>query len=334
MDIILAAFILAFFLDLIFGEPNTIFHPVVWLGKVIDKLANLGLSINKKNAKKAYGFFILIFLSLLSILSGYFIQNILVGYINPLIAILLLAYLIKSCFSFNLLINSAYSVYIALKENNIEKGRVLVGSIVSRDVSNLNGEEIISAAVESTAENFVDSFLSPLFYFLLFGLPGIFCFRVVNTLDSMIGYKDEKWSDIGFASARADDVLNFIPSRISVVLLLISSLPWYIKDRRYLDRQENQRIHLSDILHPHMLKNILIERKKVESPNSGYPMASVSEILKVRLVKRSHYLLGSDYNDPVAEDIVKTINIVSISSLITAAISILTLYYTSLPFFK
>ncbi|HIH77944.1 MAG TPA: cobalamin biosynthesis protein [Halobacteria archaeon] len=323
MDIILTAFIFAFFIDLVFGEPGTVFHPVVWLGKVIDKLAGFGLSINKKNAKKAYGFFILVFLSIISILLGYLIQTILVDYLDPLIAILILAYLIKSCFSFNLLVTSAYSVYTALRENNIEKSRVLVGNIVSRDVSNLNKEEIISASIESTAENFVDSFLSPIFYFLLFGLPGIFCFRVVNTLDAMIGYKNEKWSDIGFASAKSDDILNFIPSRISVALLLISYIPWYVKDRRYRDKQQNR----------HMLKNILKERKNVESPNSGYPMASISEILRVRLTKRSYYLLGSDYNYPLTEDIIKTIIIVSISSLITAVISVLTLYYASLPFF-
>jgi len=323
MDILLTTFIIAFFLDLIFGEPGTVFHPVVWLGKVIDTLANLGLKINKKIAKKAYGFFILIFLSSFSILLGYLIQNIMIGYINQIITILLLSYLIKSCFSFNLLVTSAYSVYTALNEGNIEKGRVLVGNIVSRDVSNLNNEEIISAAIESTAENFVDSFLSPIFYFLLFGLPGILCFRVVNTLDAMIGYKNTKWSDIGFASAKTDDILNFIPSRISVALLLISYIPLYVKDRRYRDKQQNR----------HMLKNILNERKNVESPNSGYPMASISEILRVRLTKRSCYLIGSDYNFPATGDIVKTIIIVSIASLITVVISVLTLYYTSLPLF-
>lgn len=317
MDIILTAFITAFFLDLIFGEPNRIFHPVVWLGKIIDKLANSGLTIDKKIAKKTYGFSILIFLSFISILSGYLIQNILVDYIDPFFSIIFLAYLIKSCFSFNLLVNSACSVYIALKEDNIEKGRVLVGNIVSRDVSNLNKEEIISATIESTSENFVDGFLSPIFYFILFGLPGIFCFRVVNTLDSMIGYKNEKWLDIGFASAKFDDILNFIPSRISMILLLISYIPWFIRDRRYPSIN--------------MLKNILKERKMVESPNSGYPMATISEILKVRLVKRSYYTIGKRYNHPLLQDIIKTIHTISFSSLITATVSILALFCTNLP---
>ncbi len=304
IELLLIALILAFFLDIAFGEPVRILHPVVWMGKIIEKLADAGRKIRRKERKKIYGFFILFLCLFLAGGLGYILQSYL-GSSLEVFSILILAYLIKSCFSFNLLIRSSHSAYQSIKRD-LDEGREKVGKLVSRDVERLNERELISAVIESTSENFVDGFLSPLFYLALFGLPGILGFKIVSTLDSMIGYRNERWNEIGFASAKMDDVLNFIPSRLSILIISISSLQ--------MD-----------------LKTVFIESRKVESPNSGYPMASVSSALKVKLTKPAHYVIGERFRDVEAEDIIKTENIIIRSCILSAILIILCLYFTGLP---
>ena len=155
----------------------------------------------------------------------------------------------------------------------MENARKSVQCIVSRDASKLDEEHILSASIESASENITDSIIAPLFYAALFGLPGAFIYRAVNTMDAMLGYRNEKYEYYGKFAARLDDLLNFIPSRIAGILLIISA-PLYGGSAKKA------------------LYGFLKEGYKTPSPNSGYTMATLSNGLNMTLEKIGCYKLG------------------------------------------
>lgn len=206
----LTVFILALFWDLLLGEPPALVHPVVWFGK----LAGFIDSRYKRRSPEldflagmAAAVLVIAFAFLLSI-SPFFAPY-------PL-NYALAAYLLKSSFA----IRSLHEHIARTVTDDIEEKRKAVSMIVSRDVRKLDEAHLNSAAIESLAENLNDSVIAPLFYFLLFGLPGALIYRAVNTLDAMLGYRNERYEYFGKFSARLDDALNFIPARLTVLLYL------------------------------------------------------------------------------------------------------------------
>lgn len=161
-----------------------------------------------------------------------------------------------------------------IKNGDLEGARKAVQHIVSRDASKLDKEHVLSAAVESLSENITDSIIGALFYAIFFGLPGAFVYRAINTLDAMIGYKNEKYLWYGKLAARLDDIANFIPSRIAGILLIITA-PFYKGDVKKA------------------IYGFLKEANKVPSPNSGYTMATLANALNITLEKIGYYKLGS-----------------------------------------
>jgi len=263
--------LLAVAIDVLLGEPPLLCHPVVIMGHLI----TFGRSCCEGRKNQVFsGISLLICTvgSTLLILGGilFLIHSFPYG-----VQVFCYAFLLKTTFSIRFLHSAAMAVQAPLLEKNVGTARKKVSELVSRDTSTLSEEKIVSAACESVAESLTDSIVAPLCWYLVFGLYGAFFYRAINTLDSMIGYEHLM---IGTASARADDIVNFIPARISGSLIL-----------------------LSGVLLVHDLKNGLNifkrDRNNPESPNAGYTMAPVAGLLQVTFEKQGYYTLG----DPIRQ---------------------------------
>ncbi len=240
---------LAMALDALFGEPNWLWsrvpHPAVLMGRLIgtaDKTFNHGA------ARKAKGVVLILALVLGAGLLGVVLN--LIPFVDILLGAILLAH--KS------LIEHVRAVAEALGRS-VEEGRQSVAMIVGRDTREMDEPAVARAAIESAAENFSDGVIAPAFWFLIGGLPGILIYKIVNTADSMIGYRTERHRDFGWASARLDDLLNLIPARLTALLLF----PW----GRPLS----------------LWREILTEARRHRSPNAGWPEAALSRSLSVAL---------------------------------------------------
>lgn len=316
LEVNLIILILAFLLDLLFGDPYSIPHPVRFYGLVIKKLENFFRERDRKNIKtslKLYGFYILI-LSVFIMVFIYSIPLVLLAYFKLNMAYVIFSvivvYQLIACKSLR---DESMKVYKSLQEGNVEKAREDVSMIVGRDTKNLSVEGIIKATIETIAENFSDGVVAPLFYYTIFFVPGIVVYKVVNTLDSMIGYKDDKYKDIGYFSAKFDDVLNFIPSRLGALMLLISSLFF-----PNASTKEGIRIFIRD-------------RFKHASPNSAQTEAVVAGLFGIKLAGPAYYFgklyekefIGDEIRKVNIEDIKKVNNLMYISSILLVILSIL-----------
>ncbi|AMM53452.1 adenosylcobinamide-phosphate synthase CbiB [Pyrococcus kukulkanii] len=206
MDIL----IFALLWDLVLGEPPTKLHPVVWFGYIISALDR-----RWKRRRPILDFFAGCLVAL-AIIAFAFALSLLPEHLPFPLNYLLAIYLLKSSFA----MRSLHEHVARTITEDVGEMRKAVSMIVSRNVKSLDRPHLISASIESLAENLNDSVVAPLFYYLLFGLPGALIYRAVNTLDAMIGYRNERYEYFGKFSARLDDILNFIPARITVLLLL------------------------------------------------------------------------------------------------------------------
>jgi adenosylcobinamide-phosphate synthase len=207
---------IAVILDLLFGEPKKEIHPTVWFGKLASFFDRRYRRRGRVDlfAGALFSSIVIIFAVALSLLPNLLIQP---------FSTLVSAFLLKTTFSIKSLDTHVRSTVV----QELEEKRRRVSMIVSRETANLSEEELNSAAIESLSENLVDSVISPIFYFLILGLPGALLYRAVNTLDAMIGYRNERYEFFGKFAARFDDVLSFIPARISVFLFLpLSKRVW------------------------------------------------------------------------------------------------------------
>jgi adenosylcobinamide-phosphate synthase len=180
---------------------------------------------------------------------------------------------------------------------------VSLKSLVSRDTDELNRSQLISAAVESAAENICDSFVAPLFYFLLFGVPGAIAYRVINTFDAMVGYHGH-WEYLGKFAARLDDVANFIPARITALIIVLAS-PICRKNMS----------QAWDIM--------IRDHKKTESPNAGWTMGAIAGALGVQLEKAGHYKLGDNHSLLSLDTIDASRQVILVAAVIWCSIFIL-----------
>lgn len=213
-----------------------------------------------------------LFTMALFIIPTYFILMYLKS-LHPAAYIIVAALLLKCTFSIKGLQHAALGVKKLLLDNKLDEARWELRSLVSRN-TDLPKPLLVSATVESVAEGTGDSLVAPLFYFLLFGVPGAIGYRVVNTMDSMIGYHG-KYEYLGKFASRLDDVLNFIPARLTALLLVLAAL--VLKRNGHNSWQAAFREHA-----------------RTESPNAGWPMAAMAGALNVRLEKVEHYQLGKE----------------------------------------
>lgn len=257
MDVKLLYILLPLFIgwiaDKIFGDPPALPHPVVGFGKIIswgEKWLNKG---NKKILKGAL-------FSVTLILSSFFGMYYLIkglNHIHPFIGMVFSAIIVFYCLAGKALIDEVRQVFIAV-DSSVEKGRKQVARIVGRDTSNLSPQQIRTSALETLSENLSDGVIAPLLWFMLLGVPGMFAYKMINTLDSMIGYKSEKYKDFGCWSARIDDIANYIPARLTAFLMILAS----------------GKLSLFSFVKKYGSKHA--------SPNSGYPEAALAGILDCR----------------------------------------------------
>jgi adenosylcobinamide-phosphate synthase len=280
---------LAIIMDILIGEPPVTIHPVVWIGKLIKYLKNLSFG-----NKRIFGIFMVIITAGISLLlgSGVVIAS---SYISETLFLLLAAYFLKSTFSFRMLLTSARQIKSQLESGSLNNAKKDLKALVSRDTSKLDKSHLTSAVIESLSENFVDGIVSPLFFYLIFGLPGALVYKAVNTLDSMIGYRNKEFIELGWGSAKLDDILNWIPARLSLIFIFVASL--------FLGSPINA------------VKTCIRDHDLTASPNSGWPMAATAGSLGIKLEKKGHYILGGEFSEPSPADIEKGSMLIGIATI-------------------
>ncbi|WP_136603876.1 adenosylcobinamide-phosphate synthase CbiB [Paenibacillus dokdonensis] len=258
--VILAA---AFILDLLIGDPRWIPHPVIGMGKAIKKLeAWIRRSFQPENLKRA-GVLLPVLVAGGSLVITWALLKLL-SLIHPWLAWAAEVVLIATTIAVKGLKDAGLEVYRHLKKGDLPAARNSLGMIVGRETSQLDEPEIVRGTVETVAENIVDAVISPLLYALIGGAPLAMAYRAVNTLDSMVGYKNEKFIHLGWASARLDDIANWIPARLTALLLTLSAL---------ILRMEYKRA----------FRMVRRDARKHPSPNSGFPESAVAGALGIRL---------------------------------------------------
>jgi adenosylcobinamide-phosphate synthase len=241
-----------------------------------------------------YGLVMVIFTVGLFMVPVYYLLLYIKG-LNFAVYIIVAAVLLKLSFSVRGLGQVALAIKHLLAENKIDEARFQLRALVSRDTRKLSEPLVISAAVESVAEGTCDSVVAPLFYFLLFGVPGAVGYRVVNTMDAMIGYHG-RYEYLGKFASWLDDVLNFIPARITALLLVLAA---------FLSRRNGRSAW----------KVALREHARTESPNAGWPIAAMAGALDIRLEKSGYYRLGKENALPAPETIYASVKLIYIAAL-------------------
>lgn len=302
---------IAYIMDLIIGDPYSFPHPVRFIGNLIRTIEKFIRSISKTPIQLKIGGFILWILTVgITVLVTQFIVGLFTMVIPASILTKILQYVVCSILLYTTLAtkclaDEAKKIYNVLKTGDIEKSRIQLSYIVGRDTSSLDEQEIIRATVETVAENTVDGIIAPMMYGFIGGPVLAMAYKAINTLDSTVGYKNEKYGDIGFASAKIDDIANFIPARITPVFMMIASL--------FLgfNAKESFKIAIRD-------------RKNHKSPNCAYPEGSVAGALGIQLGGTNVYFgeviykptIGDKERELEIEDIIRTNKIMYVTSLV------------------
>ena len=305
---------IAYVLDLIFGDPQNVVHPVQVIGKIISAGEKVLL---RKKYKFLAGAVLNIFTVSITYTSMYLIsKSVKISVFFMIIEI----YLMYTIFSINSLAREGNRVYRILKEGDIERARKDLSYLVSRDTETMDEKMIIRSTMETISENTVDGIVAPMFYMFLGGMPLAMAYKAINTLDSMVGYKNEKYMDFGKFSAKVDDVANFIPARITGILIVLASM-------------------ILGYDYKNSLKIFLRDRKNHSSPNSAHSEASVAGALGVQFGGKVSYF-GKEIDKPTIgdktkefelEDIRKNIRIMYVTSFLSLVI--FSLIFTGAYFF-
>jgi adenosylcobinamide-phosphate synthase len=304
-----SAFILALalVLDSVFGEPPDRYHPTVWMGNVIAFLKPRLRSENPR-VEKANGVLLCVGVAALFAVPTFLIVYFTRFFLGPIPYIIVSAVLLKFTFALNCMGHYTLPIAKTLEQGDIEGAKRWLHFIVRRDPATLDERLVVSAAVESIAESTTDGVTSPLFFFALFGVPGAFAFRVVNTLDSMVGYRDQANVNIGWFSAKLDTVLNYVPARLTGALMVFASM---LLSERW---RNSWRIMLRD-------------RRNMVSINAGWTIGAMAGALGTQLEKVGVYKLG-DEGELTPEHIRRALRIMALTVIlfsITVVIPILLL---------
>ena len=293
------AMVFAFAIDAAFGEPPDLLHPVVWMGSAIARGRDWALG-GGRAAQFLRGALVALAVPALSALAAYGVSA---AAARTLVPIAVTALALKPLFAVRALRDAAFLVRDALEADDLYGARAALASLCSRDASALDAEALAAATIESVAENASDSVIAPLLYFACLGLPGAAFYRAANTLDAMMGYRGElEWA--GKAGARLDDALNFVPARVTALLLLGAGGLAGADPRRGL-------------------AVLLRDGGRTASPNAGRPMAAMAGLLGVRLFKHGHYELGDATRPVLPADITRAWRIAWLASVGAVALAAL-----------
>lgn len=277
MDVFVIAVILPLvagvILDKILGDPAGLPHPVVGFGRLIGFFEHRW---NKGTGRKRKG----IWTVLILVAGIYIVSWGLMHFcfsVNDWLGMAVASVLVFFCLAGKTLIDEVRMVFEAL-DISLDKGRYQVSRIVGRDTARLSGQEVRTAALETLAENLSDGVIAPLFWYLVLGVPGMLTYKMINTLDSMIGYRNERYRDFGCFAAHLDDIANYIPARITAFLMILVS----------------RRLSLLSFVRKY--------GRKHASPNSGYPESALAGILDCRFGGPHDYFGETVYKPYIGEN--------------------------------
>jgi len=297
-SIIIIGFAITF--DLIFGDPKNRYHPTAWIGNFIGSITTC-MKNESQNLEKFGGIFIVLIPVSISciVLFGleFSIDFINAEFWSVVISIIFGIILFKMTIAIRGMELHALAVLDSIQKNDLTQARKNLSMIVKRNTKNLDKNHILSGTLESLSENIVDGITGPMFYFALFGLPGAFAYRIVNTVDSMVGYKTYMFKNLGWFGANCDNILNYIPSRLTGLTMVLGAM-----------------------LLGHDWKNCYAifkrDGKKTDSPNAGYPMAALAGALGTTFEKIEHYSLGNGNQEITSKKVTDAIALMKVTSLL------------------
>ena len=262
-------------LDFAFGDPKNKFHPTAWVGRIIAKLVPLAKSPSP-TAERIGGVFVTLAASglvIILLLPFDLLAKNITDTLSAIIVVLAGSILLKTTIAIKGLQRHGEQVMESLSKNNLEEARSRLSLLVKRSTKDLDRNHIASGVLESTSENIVDGITGPLFYFGIFGLVGAFVYRTINTIDSMIGYRNALFGNVGWFGANCDKALNYLPARITGYVMILAAV-------------------LVGADWKNSLETLRRDGRKTSSPNAGYPMAAMAGALRTKFEKIDHYVLG------------------------------------------
>ena len=290
----------ALLLDFLMGDPKTKYHPTAWIGKLIAVL--VPFTRNNSPKKELFGGILIVFavvaiVSTLLVALDFGISLLTIDVVSLVVSIVVGSILLKTTIAIRGMQKHALSVVDALEKDDLDSARNHLSMIVKRNTKHLDKNHISSAVLESVSENTVDGITGPLFYYAIFGLPGAFVYRAINTIDSMVGYKTSLFRNIGWFGANCDTILNYIPSRLTGLVMILSALilGYNWKESFYIMRRDG---------------------RKLESPNAGFPIAALAGALGTKLEKINYYAVGDGNIEFTKSHIISAIRLMKVSSIL------------------
>ncbi|KFM19010.1 putative cobalamin biosynthesis protein CobD [Marine Group I thaumarchaeote SCGC AAA799-D07] len=301
-SLVIVAF--ALLLDFLVGDPKTKYHPTAWMGKLIASLVPFAKNSSAK--RELFGGILIVsivvtIVSTLLVVLDVGISLLTIDIVSLIISIVIGSILLKTTIAIRGMQKHALTVVDAVEKGDLDSARNNLSMIVKRDTKNLDKNHILSGVLESVSENTVDGVTGPLFYYAIFGLPGAFIYRAINTIDSMVGYKTTMFKNIGWFGAKCDTILNYAPSRLTGLVMILGALilGYNWKESLYIMRRDS---------------------RKLESPNAGFPMAALAGALGTRLEKMNYYTIGNGSIEFTKSHIISAITLMRVSSILFCGI--------------
>ncbi len=309
MNTPVASVLFAVVLDVIVGDPRSLWHPVMGIGKLIHALERKLYENEDTPAIRKRKGILLVILACITVTAFVYSILPLAFSVSYWLYFILCVYLLWTGLAGRTLKLEGLNVYHALAQNQLKEARGRLSMLVSRQTELMSEEEVIKATVETVSENTSDGIVAPLFFGVLFGPCGMWLYKTVNTMDSMVGYKNERYLDFGWCAAKTDDVLNFIPARLTSWFILFSAP---LEGRPFKKAAEVYRRY----------------RNCHESPNAGHPESAAAGVLGISLGGDAIYFgqtvckpaLGEMDQEPEPSDIVKTVRMMERAYIMSAAL--------------
>jgi len=294
----------ALLLDFLVGDPKTKYHPTAWIGKLIASI----VPFTKSNSvrKELIGGILLVSVIVVTVCTILVVLDIgisllTIDIVSLIVSIVVGSILLKTTIAIRGMQKHALAVVNAVEEGDLDSARNHLSMIVKRDTKNLDKNHILSGVLESVSENTVDGVTGPLFYYAIFGLPGAFVYRAINTIDSMVGYKTTLFKNVGWFGAKCDTVLNYAPSRLTGLVMILGALilGYNWKESLYIMKRDS---------------------RKLESSNAGFPMAALAGALGTKLEKMNYYTIGNGSIEFTKSHIISAVTLMKVSSILFCGI--------------
>ena len=301
-SVVIVAF--ALLLDFLVGDPKTRYHPTAWIGKLIASLVPFAKSNSVR--KELIGGILRVRVIVVTVCTVLVVLDIgisllTIDIVSLIVSIAVGSILLKTTIAIRGMQKHALAVVDAVEKGDLGSARNHLSMIVKRDTKNLDKNHILSGVLESVSENTVDGVTGPLFYYAIFGLPGAFVYRAINTIDSMVGYKTTIFKNVGWFGAKCDTVLNYAPSRLTGLVMILGALilGYNWKESLYIMRRDS---------------------RKLESPNAGFPMAVLAGALGTRLEKMNYYTIGNGSIEFTKSHVTSAVALMKVSSILFCGI--------------